>query len=178
MLPLPIFLIVFSAIALIAGYLYFGKQAARQAGQDWATLIARLHPTPGYGVDAVADAYLHPRLNQIELEPEAIFQLLGGIEGMRIMRENAQVMLELAGYATRWNQVEGTIVAEMIRRDARRLRHALWMVRFDMLWQNFSMRTPFRMQEAAASYQLISSRLRALYEASHIGLYPQLAEAL
>jgi hypothetical protein len=118
------------------------------------------------------------KLNQIELEPETIFQLLGGVEGMHKMRENAQVMLEMAGYATRWNQVEGTIVAEMIRRDVRRLRHALWMVRFDMLWQNFSLRTPFRMQEAAASYQLMSSRLCALYESSHIGLYPQLAEAL
>lgn len=133
---------------------------------------------PGRGVDAVADSYLHPRLNQTELEPDTIYQLLGGADGMRMMRENAQVMLELAGYATRWNQMEATIVAEMIRRDARRLRHALWMVRFDMLWQNFSLRTPFRMQEAAASYQLMSSRLRALYEASHIGLYPQLAEAL
>lgn len=178
MLPLPIFLIALSALALVIGYLYFGRQATRQASQDWATLIARLQPMPGRGVDAVADSYLHPRLNQIELEPDTIYQLLGGAEGMRRMRENAQVMLELAGYATRWNQVEATIVAEMIRRDVRRLRHALWMVRFDMLWHNFSLRTPFRMQEAAASYQLISSRLRALYESSHIGLYPQLAGAL
>ncbi len=178
MLPLPIFLILSLAVVLLASYLYFGKQATRQAGQDWDVLIARLHPMPGHGIDAVADSYLHPRLNQIELEPDTIYQLLGGANGMRMMRENAQVMLELAGYATRWNQVEATIVAEMIRRDARRLRHALWMVRFDMLWRNFSLRTPFRMQEAAASYQLMSSRLRALYEASHIGLYPQLAGAL
>ncbi len=178
MLPLPIFLIALLAIALVISYVYFGRQASRQAGQDWATLIARLRPMPGRGVDAVADTYLHPRLNQIELEPETIYQLLGGVEGMRTMHQNAQIMLELAGYATRWNQVEATIVSEMIRRDARRLRHALLMVRVDMLWQNFTLRTPFRMQEAAAAYQLMSYRLCALYEASHVGLYPKLAQAL
>jgi hypothetical protein len=37
---------------------------------------------------------------------------------------------------------------------------------------------PFHLHEAASSYYLMRQRLLALYQTSHAGLYPRLAEVL
>jgi hypothetical protein len=177
-MPLPILLVALVACALVAGYFRMARQQGKQHLADWPSLVARLQPLPAPGLTAVAESYLHPRSNQIELEPAAIYELLGGAQGLQVMQQNAQVMLLLAGYATRWNQVEALIVTEMIRRDVRRLQTALRMVRFEMLLRRMAFRAPFRMQEAAAAYHLMTCRLTALYESSHQGLYPVLAASL
>jgi hypothetical protein len=177
-MSLPILLIALVACALIAGYFYMARQQRSQLASDWASVVSKLQPLPAPGLTAVAETYLHPRSNQIELDPEAIFALLGGAQGLRVMRQNAAVMLQLAGYATRWNHVEAVVVTEMIRRDARRLQNAIFMIRLELFWRRMAFRAPFRLQEAAAAYHLMTCRLSALYESSHQGLYPVLAASL
>ena len=178
MFPPPILLLAFATMLLVVGLLYVSGRAVRQSRVEWHELTAKLRPIHSRGVAAIADAYLHPRKNQIEQEPEQIYAMLGGAEGLHAMYENTKVMLELAGYATRWNAVEAAVVTEMIRRDARRLQKAVHGIQLEMLCRRAVVRAPFRMQEAAAAYHLMSSRLLALYETSHIGLYPRLVEAL
>ena len=69
-----------------------------------------------------------------------------------------------------------------MRRDGVRLRQAIFRIRFGMMSQMVLGRhlvsVPFQLQEAASAYYLMRQRLLALYESSHVGLYPVLAQSL
>jgi hypothetical protein len=108
--------------------------------------------------------------------------MLGGREGLRRMRDNARLMLLLAAHAQRWNFDEGVIVTERMRRDALRLRQAVRRIEltltFHAVLRHHATLIPFHLHEAASAYYLMRQRLLALYQTSHAGLYPVLAEAL
>ncbi len=150
--------------------------------RSWNELVAGLQFIDFRGISLVARDYLDPRRGQIDLEPEEIWTLMGGDEGLRTMLANADRLIALAAFAQQWNLDEGVIVAERMRRDGLRLRKAVRQVQLGMLSQIFTGRhwvhVPFQLQEAASAYYLMRQRLLALYETSHIGLYPQLAEAV
>ena len=149
---------------------------------DWKDLISRLQPLNEKGVDLVARDYLEPQARQIEMEPDQMWELVGGYEGLNRMRENANIMLALAVYTQRWNFNEGVIVSERMRRDALALRRSVRRVELRRVlrkfMRRFGLREPFDVHEAVASYYLMRRRLRALYETSNAGLYPALAAVL
>jgi hypothetical protein len=133
-------------------------------------------------ITSVARDYLEPRQGQISLEPAEMWLMLGGREGLRRMRENAKLMLLLAAHTQQWNFDEGVIVTERMRRDALRLYHAIRRIEFALAFHFVVRRSanliPFHLHEAASSYYLMRQRLMALYQTSHAGLYPRLAEVL
>jgi hypothetical protein len=145
-------------------------------------LIAGLHHIDFRGVSLVARDFLDPRKGQINMEPQEIWNLLGGDEGLRTMLRNADSLIALAAFAQQWNLDESVIVAERMRRDGVRLRRAVRRIQIGMFSQVFTGRhwveVPFQLQEAASAYYLMRQRLLALYETSHVGLYPQLAKAV
>ena len=152
--------------------------------QNWQSLVSRLQQLNFQAVAIVARDYLEPHKGQLSLEADEIWSLVGGYEGLRRMRENAQIMLGLAAYAQQWNFEEGVIVAERMRRDALRLRWAVDRMEIRrglrrlLAGRRFRALAPFDFHEAAACYYLMRQRLLALYETSHAGLYPVLAAAL
>jgi hypothetical protein len=175
---IPVLLIALVSAFLLTELFRQHRKANRLRNLQWTDLIVRLRPVPRAGVRAIAEAYLHPKSSQIAREPEEIFELLGRGDGLNAMFMNATVILQLAGYATRWNPVEAAVVAEMIRQDARRLQQAIRGVERELWRKRIARRAPFRLLEAAAAYHLMTSRLLVLYETSHSGLYPRLAEVL
>ncbi len=148
----------------------------------WKELVEGLTAIDMGNVKVLARDYLDPHKGQIDRSPGEIWKLVGGLEGLHRMNENANRMLALAAFAQQWNQDEAAIVAEQMRRDAIALRKAVLRVelglvphRFFSKWQAASF---LSMQEAASSYYLMRQRLLALYETSHAGLLPQLAATL
>ncbi|MGB6158597.1 MAG: hypothetical protein WBH45_09965, partial [Acidobacteriaceae bacterium] len=71
---------------------------------------------------------------------------------------------------------------ERMRRDAIVLRRAVWHIELALTFHTILRRSatviPFHLHEAASSYYLMRQRLLALYQTSHSGLYPRLAEVL
>ena len=179
-MPFSLFLIAVTGFALAA--LHARKTTVRLDGRDFDALLASLEPINLEGLSCVARDFLEPRRGQISMEPEVIWQLLGGDLGLRRMRANADLLLAFAAHAAQWNDEEGRIVAERMRRDALHLRSALRQIRLGMLSQLVTGRhwvsVPFQLQEAASSYYLMRQRLLALYETSHVGLLPLLAQAV
>lgn len=172
-------LVVLSSVGVIGGLLWQHAKAVRLRRLDWTDLVAQLQPVPRGGIRAVASAYLDPKKNQIEREPGEMFELLGCAEGLHAMAVNATVILQLAGYATRWNPVEAAVVTEMIRNDACRLQKAVRAIEREMSRKLVAQRAPFRMMEAAAAYHLMTRRLLMLYQGGPAGLfYPRLAAVL
>jgi hypothetical protein len=168
--------------ALLAAAVWSQMQTTRLDRRNWADLVAALKPIEFDHVSSVALDYLDPKEGQISLEPPEMWLMLGGKEGLRRMRENARVMLLLAAHAQQWNFEEGVIVTERIRRDALRLRKSVRQVemalRFHSVMKHSATLIPFHLHEAASAYYLMRQRLLALYQTSHSGLYPRLAEVL
>lgn len=162
------------AIALVRSHI----AAQKRARCTWDDLLAKLQPVPRDPLTAVAHDYLNPTANQLVVEPSEIWAALGGLAGLERIRGNAAVLIELAAYAQRWNNDECAIVAERMRHDAVQLRRALLYVQFGFVLRYGRVRMPFYLHQVAANYHLMTMRLLALYETSHAGLYPRLAEAL
>lgn len=146
--------------------------------KEWNDLIQMLQPVHFRGLELVARDYIDPQENQLKIEPGEMWALLGGPEGLKRMKQNAEVMIALAAYASRWNMIESAIVAERMRQDAIMLRRALFRIRVDAVLHHRPLRFPFYLHQAASSYYLMLRRLLCLYEANHAGLHPRLAAAL
>jgi hypothetical protein len=176
--------LVFGALLCgIAGTVLIDWFASRKRSQrEWHDLVASLHRVDFEGVSTVAVDYLTPRRGQIDMEPDQIWEFLGGYEGLKKMRENAEIMLALAAYAQQWNFEEGVIVTERMRNDAALLRRAVRRVEFGLLPARLSRRfrftLPLHAQEACSAYYLMRQRLLSLYQTSHECRYPVLAASL
>ena len=174
-----ILILLLSFLVLLAGGLVYTQISAHRArSTSWDDLVARMEPMHARGLEIVALDNLQPKANQLQLEPEHLWGLIGGTEGLRRMRHNADLLIALAAYVQRWNFEEGIIVTERMRHDAVQLKRAVFRIRFDMMVRRSQLRAPFYIHQAASSYYLMTRRLIALYETSHAGLLPQLSQAL
>jgi hypothetical protein len=157
-------------------------QLLQQRQRGWHEIVADLQPLNTEELSVVAIDFLEPHKNQIALEPEAIWDSLGGYRGLRKMRENSESMLALAACAQQWNFTEAVIVTERMRMDAAQLRRAVRRVELGLiparLLMHYRLTIPLHAQEATSAYYLMRQRLLCLYQTSHAGLYPKLAQAL
>ncbi len=171
---------VFTSIACVLGFslLLSHVRARRVTACDWNDLVAKIQPVPSEGLTRVALDHLVPTKNQLELEPADMWDLVGGLDGLQRMSDNATVLIALAAYAEQWNYDEGVIVAERMRRDGLAVRRSVRSIQAAMFFHVGQVSVPFQLHEAAGSYYLMKQRLLALYETSHAGLYPRLAQAL
>jgi hypothetical protein len=173
-----LFLLICFLVFLAGGLIYTQISAHRLRSITWEILVSRMQPLHARGLEIVALDNLQPKANQLKLEPEHLWGLVGGVEGLRRMRSNADLLIALAAYVQRWNFEEGVIVTERMRHDAMQLKRAIFRIRFDMMLHRSQIHAPFYIHQAASSYYLMTRRLLALYETSHAGLLPRLAEAL
>lgn len=141
-------------------------------------LLGRIQPVNIRAVAAIAETFLNPSKSQLELEPPVMWESIGEMEGLEALVKNADAILDLAAFAARWNRTEGRIVTEMIRRDGVRLKRAAFKIQLASYFSFGTVFAPFQLQEAAAAYYLMRRRVLGLYEAAHVGLYPQLIATL
>lgn len=177
----PLFVTVLGG-ALLATLGMLLLQLMKQRQGSWHELVARLSRLDVVELSAIANDYLAPHSGQIDLEPEAIWEHLGGYKGLKAMRDNAEVMLALAACAQQWNFIEAVIVTERMRLDAAMLKRAVRRVELGLLptrlMRRYQLTLPLHAQEASSAYYLMRQRLLYLYQTSHAGLYPKLAAAL
>ena len=177
--PLFFFLL---AVCGLAGSALYARCGSIGLDNRWERLLGAIQPLDLNGIRCVARDYLEPRREQTAMEPDILWHMIGGELGLRRMRANADLLLSIAAQAKEWNQEEGVIVAERMRRDALRLRRAVRQIRIGMLSQIVTghhwVSVPFQLQEAASAYYLMRQRLLALYETSHVALLPQLAQTI
>jgi hypothetical protein len=167
-----------TVLATGATLLWSMKGVTQLRDREWDDLLGMLQPVHFRGLELVALDHIDPHGHQLQIEPGDMWALLGGPEGLRRMKQNADIMIALAAYASRWNMVEAAIVAERMRQDGIMLKRALFRIKFDAMLHRRPMRFPFYLHQAASSYYLMLRRLLCLYEANHAGLHPRLAAAL
>lgn len=176
---MPIIVLVLIGFSLAAaGTVYLSIASHRLHEAPWESLVAQIQAVDRKGLELVALETLQPAASTVRLESAEIWELLGGMEGLERMRNNASVLIALAAYAQRWNTKEAILVAERMRRDAIQLKKALRHIRLGLLLHRHPSGQPFYVHDAAASYYLMTQRLLTLYQISHQGRLRQLAEAL
>ena len=174
------FILTLSCVAILIGILFVHARLKerRFASLTWNELLGQFQEVPMSGIAAVALDFLRPGHDQLAIEPEAMWKLIGGAEGLRRMEANAEILLQLAALAEQWNPNESVIVGERMRREALKLRQAVKHISRGMRWNSNRATIPFHMQEAASVYYLMRERLLALYAANHAGRHGHLLLAL
>lgn len=176
---MPILLVVVLCLCLVAaGTVYYSIASHRLRAAPWESLVAQIQPVDSKKLELIALETLQPRTTPTRMEHDEIWELLGGLDGLERMRNNASILIALAAYAQQWNRQEATLVAERMRRDALQLKKALRHIRLGLLLHRHPSGQPFYVHDAAAAYYLMTQRLLMLYQVSHEGLLPQLAQAL
>lgn len=168
---------LFGLVAVVA-LVYSQARSRKLLSKDWQTLVTSIEPMHMRGLEMVALDHLEPQKNQLRLEPDEIWGLVGGKEGLRRMERNADLMIALAAYVRNWNHDQAIIVAERIRHDSVQLKRAVRHIRWNLHMRRGQLRIPFYVHQAAAAYYLMTKRLLSLYESNQFMLYPVLAEAL
>lgn len=172
-----IFLGIF-ILVIIAAFAYSHAAGNRLRAAEWEELVTAIEPIHVRGLEIVALDHLEPHGSQIRLEPEEMWGLVGGLEGLRRMRRNADLMIALAAYVRRWNYDQAVIVAERIRHDSILLKRALFRIQWNLYVRRSQLRVPFYIHQAASAYYLMTRRVLTLYENNQYMLYPKLSEVL
>lgn len=168
-------------VMFLAGIGYIVNTAYRRRlllTRSWEDVLGMAEPVDLVGLKSIADCYLQPDTNQLRIQPNEMWEIIGGLKGVNRLKVNAGIMLDLAVFAERWNSEHGPVISEMIRRDVLRLNRSILAVQAALFFRWGFVRAPFHLQEAVSSYYLIRGRLLGLYRVSHMGLLHRLEAAL
>jgi hypothetical protein len=177
-------ILAFLAVSFCIAWLVVGAQLRqrRLRNSEWADLVQQLERVPRIALEKIALDHLRPEGNQTKIEPGEMWIMVGGIEGLRRMRHNADLIIALAAYVRRWNYTEAVIVSERVRHDSFVLKQALFQIQLEILWQFLfhkrQMRSPFYIHQITSAYYLMRQRVLMLYQYHQYILYPRLAEIL
>jgi hypothetical protein len=176
-----------AVFVFLGGLLWFAWRTKKihdaRLEASWDDLVTKLVPLSKIGIEEVACSFLAPSGRELDprgedrLESRDIWDFVGGIDGLKAMRQNAAVLIDLACYVRRWNP-EAFVVAEQLRLDASEIRSALAKVRFARWRGQLGSKFPIHATRAAAAYYLMTQRLCALYEISQSGLLFRLKAAI
>ena len=172
---LSFFLVVLGTLAVVS-YL----RARRLATQSWEGLFGRLIIVDRYKLKRVASSFLDldgSVARGEELDPEEVWDLLGGLEGLEILRTNCSVLVDLACYV-QITYPEALVVAEQLRLNAREVEWHIARLCSSTRVESLHASFPHYAQRAAATYYLMTQSLLALSRAAQFPLHADLQAAL
>lgn len=169
-------------VALVSTAAYYLLRAHRASKSTWASLLGRLAPVNNQNIAIVAldliDEEGRPRIGGIpELEPDTIWNLLGGLEGLETLGANCDVLIDLAAYVQLWYP-EALVVAEQLRLNAREIKWHIERLQGASQTGNLRSSFPDYAQRAAATYYLMTRHLLDLYASANIPGLNELQAAL
>jgi len=179
-----LFLIIVAVVVvvLVGTVTYYLLRARRASKSSWAGILARLVPVNNQNIAIVAHDLIDDdgrvrTSDAPELEPEAIWDLLGGLEGLETLGDNCDVLIDLAAYVQLWYP-EALVVAEQLRLNAREIK---WHIeRLEGAAKTGNLKSSFAdyAQRAAATYYLMTRHLLDLYTVANIPGLTELQAAL
>ncbi|HXE08756.1 MAG TPA: hypothetical protein VN612_12725 [Acidobacteriaceae bacterium] len=155
---------------LVVRYYLRGR---RSSEATWEQLLGRLAKIDREKIALIArDATALSGEEAFALQPEAIWQMLGGMEGLELLERNCQVLVELATYVQRWHP-EALVVAEQLRLNAREVEWHIGRLKGAARTGNLETAFASYAQRAVATYYLMTRHVLELYEQVS---FPELAE--
>jgi hypothetical protein len=155
----------------VAAAIYSHVCAQHITNGTWEDIVARIQPVPAEGIAAIALDHRRGS-SKLRLMPDEMWQMVGGMDGLRRMKQNADAMIALAAYAERRNDHKNMIIAERVRQDGLIVRRAVRSIRVARVMHVGAGVIPERLQQAAHSYELMKQRMPALCSLSMPGYLP------
>lgn len=170
-------------VALVSVGVRYTRKLRRSSRTTWEELMGQIVPTNRQGIEAVALDAIEPSgarrsdEHRRELGRTEIWNLLGGMDGIRRMENNSRVLIEMAAYLERWHP-EAADTAEEIRLEARNLN---WQTRWlHEAERNHCLDLHFHSygQNAAISYYSMVKKTISLFQRTEASLFGDLQRAL
>lgn len=170
------------AVLIGIGVLYAWR-LRRSSKRTWEELMNQIVPMDRQAIETVALDAVEPSgerrsdEHRRELGRKDIWDLLGGMEGIRRMENNSRVLIEMAAYLERWHP-EAAHTAEEIRLEARSLSwHTQWLHEAE---KNHCLELHFHSygQNAAIAYYTMVKKTITLFQHSEASLLRDLQRAL
>jgi hypothetical protein len=181
LIALAFFLIFLVGIPLYY-YVRVGRGRKRDYG-SWDSLVQRLMVVDHKSVELIARDWIDGRENlksdfePAELDPEEIWPMIGGMEGMEIVLNNCKVLVEMVFYLQQWYP-EALAVTEQLRLNAREIEWHVDRLKSAARTGRLKSYFPDYAQKAIATYYLMTRRVLEIYEQGHFPGLPDLQKAL
>jgi hypothetical protein len=160
----------------IAGYYY--RRSRRSSEASWEQLLGQLayvdrNCVEKIALDAIDESGQRRKDDAaMELEPDEIWQLIGGLRGIEAVERNSLVFIDMAFYLQRWYP-EALVTAEELRLNAREIEWHVSRLRSAEQTGKLAISFASYAQNAVVAYYIMTRRLLALYEQ---GNRPMLAD--
>lgn len=171
-------------IAGLASSAWFSFSRMRQRSRaSWESLVKKLVQLDSSKVAVVALGLIgnsngsKSAQERQEFDPSTIWELIGGLEGLEIMKNNSRVLIDLAAHL-QVHYPEAIQVAEELRLDARELDWHVERLRGAAKTGNLEVSFPEYAQQATAIYFRMSRQLLNLCEFVHSPMLTDLQKAL
>jgi hypothetical protein len=179
------FLAVLAAflLALATTFIVYSRRARRSSHGSWNDLLKRLRLLDRDSIARIAlDAIDEPGLSATEegnlpLDPEQIWPLIGGLEGLEVLEHNCAVLVDMAFYVQKWHP-EAVVVSEQLRLNAREIEWHLKRLKGAANTGNLKSAFPDYAQRAITTYYLMTRSVLALYERGNLPEFAELQRAL
>ena len=161
---------------------YYSWQLRKSASAGWKELLKRLLTIDQTGVDAVALDAIEPSGNRRtdglarELEPEKIWELLGGLDGVQRLENNSRVLVDMASYLQR-SYAEAAVLAEELRLQAKELEWQVGRLKMAAEQGSLEFHIGTYAQNAAIAYYLMEHRLQAFCQRANLPAFRPIAGA-
>jgi hypothetical protein len=99
----------------------------------------------------------------VELDPAQIWPLIGGMEGLEVLRRNCAVLVDMAFYVQQWYP-EALAVAEQLRLNAREIEWHVDRLKGAAQTGKLASSFPDYAQRAVTTYYLMTRRVLTLFE--------------
>lgn len=173
-----IFLIVSGTFlfALIIVTTIFLRRQRALSNTTWQDLLGRLKHTDRVNISIIAldllDGQTSHERTRDELDPDTIWELAGGMEGLAALEVNCDVLVDMAAYVQQ-RYPEALVIAEQLRLNSREVKWHIDRLRGAAATGNLMTSFPEYAQRAIATYYLMTERVVALYQANNL---PEVSE--
>jgi hypothetical protein len=161
-------------IGVVVHYILRARRASKGA---WGVLLGRLKQIDREKLAAVALDLLDEGELQQQLNPDLIFEMIGGMNGMDALEENCDVLIDLATYVQRWYP-EALQLSEELRLNAREIKWHIGRLRGASYAGHLHEQFPIYAQRAVATYYLMTRSLLLLYEGVRLPEFAELQQAI
>lgn len=150
----------------------------RLATKTWEELVRELKPIRTEGITLAALECSDAGEWQPGIDPDELWTMIGGWDGLKQMQTNAELLVALASQAKTWNLGGSTLVAERMQSEAMAMRRTAMRLRIGRTCGYGRKRAAVYVRETARAYYRMSERLLTLYETSPSRRYGQLTAAV
>jgi hypothetical protein len=164
------FLAIFLIAILATGAHYYLRNLKQQKYPygKWDELLKRLGSLDHNNLALIAGSFNNDSdMEDEELDPEQLWHLLGGMQGLEVVEKNCAVLVDLVFYVQQWYP-EAMLVAEQLRQNAREVQWHIDRIKSAAKIGKPRSATPEYVQQAVAIYYRMTCQVLTLYEQANV----------